>query len=226
MGAARQHAINRILEGLDSNEQTFVLDWLADHGANVSDDLFLPAALTVRLIIEQQRLSDRLREVVWSDVKLLQGERTALRADIQDFRAEVDAMRRERPNWLAAARESVVRTGSQMASDIERRVDTAAAKLSAAVDEPLAPIHLAIRGLPDAVGRAASDGAARGAQAAQTEAIVNLVAWARARVLLGVGILAFAVVAGFFVGRFTATIGSPVHAMAPGRHPMAPVHQP
>jgi hypothetical protein len=224
MGAVRQRTIDRLLEGLGPEERTFVLDFLADHGTSVSDDLFLPAALTVRLIIEQQRFSDRLRDVVRGDVKLLQDERAALHADVEAFRAEVETMRRERPNWLAAARESIVRTGSQTAFDIERRVDAAIAKLSAAVDEPIAPIHAAVRGLPESVGRAASGGAAQGVRAAQKEALADLAAWARARVLLGVGVLAFAVVAAFFIGRFTSSIGAPAHVTPAGRNPVARVH--
>jgi hypothetical protein len=46
---------------LGEEEQVFVLDWLADHGSDPSDDAFIAAALTARLVIEQKRAGDRLR---------------------------------------------------------------------------------------------------------------------------------------------------------------------
>jgi len=223
MGGAGRRRIERLLSDLGAEERDFVMDWLADHAASVHDDVFLPAALTARLIIEQQRVADRLRHVMRDDLRLLNGERVAIHAEIIKLRAEVAAirdetgvMRRQRAAWLAVASDGVALAAASAAADIEQRMAAGLARLSAAVNDPIAPIQEIIAKLPDVVRSAASIGAARGAESAWDRSMAALDRWTRARVLTGAVIVALAALAAFYVGRVTApkiaaSAAHPVH---------------
>lgn len=207
----RLRALERLLDGLGKVEREFILDWLADHGANPSDDVFIAAATTARLVIELQRASDRSRAEIRGVINELAGTVAAIRTEAGALADIAVEMHTEAAGWRSSAQAGIKAGLATTLADLDSRVSRGVERLSGSVGEPLAPIIAALdrlAALPTTVDSAASKAASAGARAGATawlEAIRARVRWSVIwRVLAGATLfvaLVFAI--GFATGRMT-----------------------
>jgi hypothetical protein len=166
--------VQRLLAGLGSEDQTFLLDWLADYGENARDEIFLPAALTVRLIIEQRRAAMRMHAEFAEDITAFKEVQTEFGKDRAETSALISRMQAERSSWEASAKRGVISGVAGVIEKIGTVVQTGVEQLQGTIDEPLAPLIRSLdklTTLPAVVGEQANLGAAKGAREAATSAL-------------------------------------------------------
>jgi len=211
------------MEGLAASDREFVLEWLADHGANARDELFLPAAMTARLIIEQTRVSNTLKQTLTSDVAALQNEIARARAVAVELRQLQDTMREETLRWETSARDGLKSGLASAIAQIDQRISTGAQKLAAALEGPIRPLVESLEALPNLASAKADEAARKGIAAATAAVGPAIVRWFRPRVVVIVAALAIlAVTASYFAGRWAEAHSRAVpvqkHAVSKGNH--------
>jgi hypothetical protein len=200
----RPRAFDRIMEGLAASDRDFILEWLASHGAEARDDLFLPAAMTARLIIEQRRTSNELREILSSDIAALRTETSRARAVADDLRVLQETMREETLHWEKSAREGLAKGLAAVITALDRRVDAGAQKLTAAVESPIKPLVARLEELPTLASAKADEAARKGVAAGVAAMGPTIVAWFRPRAfVIAVAFAVLTVAASYFAGRWS-----------------------
>lgn len=138
----------RLLDDLKPEEQRFVLDWLADHGANATDEIFVPAALTARLIIELARGVERIEAVMAEELTVSSERATVIRGERKVLAEALVRLQRERASWLASASSDLQARAVDATIAVDVRFAEALRGLSERLSEPLKPLVDSVATLP------------------------------------------------------------------------------